>query len=96
MADDYMNESQESALEESFSNMVTQVEKGKSVPHMPTNMKYIPPSADQKVLLGPKWEKDADKKTLVIDLDETLVHSSFKPISKPDIILEVEIENNIC
>lgn len=40
-------------------------------------------------LLGPKREWDKDKKTLVIDLDETLVHSSFKPISKPDIILEV-------
>lgn len=41
-------------------------------------------------------EKDKDKKTLVIDLDETLVHSSFKPIPNPDIVLEVEIENNVC
>lgn len=63
---------------------------------MPTNCKYVPPTLDSKNLLGPKKEKDLDKKTLVIDLDETLVHSSFKPISKPDIILEVEIENNIC
>lgn len=76
--------------------MVTQVEKGSNVPHMPTNIKYVAPQMDAKILLGAKWEKDFDKKTLVIDLDETLVHSSFKPISKPDIILEVEIENNIC
>lgn len=76
--------------------MVTQVEKGQNSPHMPTNLKYVPPSIEQKALLGPKKEKDNDKKTLVIDLDETLVHSSFKPISKPDIILEVEIENNVC
>jgi carboxy-terminal domain RNA polymerase II polypeptide A small phosphatase len=33
---------------------------------------------------------------LVLDLDETLVHSSFKPIDNPDIILPVEIEGNIC
>lgn len=63
---------------------------------MPTNCKYVPPSLDSQNLLAPKKEKDMDKKTLVIDLDETLVHSSFKPISKPDIVLEVEIENNIC
>ncbi len=36
------------------------------------------------------------KKTLVLDLDETLVHSSFKPIESPDIILPVEIEGSIC
>jgi RNA polymerase II subunit A small phosphatase-like protein len=28
----------------------------------------------------------------VLDLDETLVHSQFKPIPNPDIILPVEIE----
>ena len=32
----------------------------------------------------------------MLDLDETLVHSSFKPIDNPDIILPVEIEGNIC
>jgi len=33
---------------------------------------------------------------LILDLDETLVHSSFKPPPKPDIILPVEIEGNVC
>lgn len=53
---------------------------------------------DGKPLLPPKREKDRDKKTLVLDIDETLVHSSFKPIEKqnPDMILQVEIENNVC
>lgn len=32
----------------------------------------------------------------MLDLDETLVHSSFKPIENPDIILPVEIEGSIC
>ena len=32
----------------------------------------------------------------MIDLDETLVHSSFQPIPKPDIVLSVEIEGKMC
>jgi len=36
------------------------------------------------------------KKTLALDLDETLVHSSFKTPKKPDIILPVDIEGRIC
>lgn len=32
----------------------------------------------------------------MLDLDETLVHSSFKPVENPDIILPVEIEGSIC
>ena len=36
------------------------------------------------------------RKTLVLDLDETLVHSQFKQIENPDIILPVEIEGQIC
>ena len=35
------------------------------------------------------------KKTLVLDLDETLVHSSFKPVPDPDHIIPVEIEGRI-
>lgn len=33
---------------------------------------------------------------MVLDLDETLVHSSFKAPEKPDIILPVDIEGWIC
>ncbi|KAK8807078.1 hypothetical protein WA158_003837 [Blastocystis sp. Blastoise] len=36
-----------------------------------------------------------NKKTLVLDLDETLVHSSFKPVPDADHIVDVEIEKNI-
>ena len=38
---------------------------------------------------------EADKKYIVIDLNETLVHSSFKPISNADVIVQVEIDNVI-
>lgn len=47
-------------------------------------------------MLGPQRRADFGKKTLILDLDETLVHSSFKPIENPDIILPVEIEGSIC
>ena len=32
----------------------------------------------------------------MLDLDETLVHSQFKPVENNDIILPVEIEGQIC
>jgi RNA polymerase II subunit A small phosphatase-like protein len=47
-------------------------------------------------VLGPQKPWSKGKKTLVLDLDETLVHSSFRTNVKPDIILPVEIEGNVC
>ena len=41
------------------------------------------------------FPQDKGRKTLVLDLDETLVHSSFKPIMDPDFIIPVEIEGRI-
>lgn len=35
------------------------------------------------------------KKTLVLDLDETLVHSGFKPFNPSDIVLKIDFENMI-
>ncbi|KAL4425522.1 hypothetical protein ABPG75_009538 [Micractinium tetrahymenae] len=53
-----------------------------------------PPSWTEPVL-GPLLPQDVGKKTLVLDLDETLVHSSFKPVPQPDYIIPVEIEGRI-
>uniref|UniRef100_V9L4X5 protein-serine/threonine phosphatase n=1 Tax=Callorhinchus milii TaxID=7868 RepID=V9L4X5_CALMI len=39
--------------------------------------------------------QDTGKFCVVIDLDETLVHSSFKPIDNADFIIPVEIEGTI-
>ena len=40
--------------------------------------------------------KTSSKKTLVLDLDETLVHSQFLPFStQSDVILKIDIENQI-
>ncbi|KAJ7999923.1 hypothetical protein DPEC_G00199440 [Dallia pectoralis] len=43
-------------------------------------------------LLSEVTPEDEGKICVVIDLDETLVHSSFKPISNADFIVPVEIE----
>ena len=47
-------------------------------------------------LLKPQKQELIGKKTLVLDLDETLVHSSFKAPKKPDIVLPVDIEGRVC
>uniref|UniRef100_A0A913HA09 protein-serine/threonine phosphatase n=1 Tax=Strongyloides stercoralis TaxID=6248 RepID=A0A913HA09_STRER len=47
---------------------------------------------NEDVLLSPVLPKDVGKKCLVIDLDETLVHSSFLPVQNADFIIPVEIE----
>ncbi|CEG50485.1 nuclear lim factor interactor-interacting protein cleavage-specific form [Plasmopara halstedii] len=43
-------------------------------------------------LLPPLSPTDSNKKCLVLDLDETLVHSSFKPTDNYDFIIPVEID----
>ena len=47
---------------------------------------------NKRAILGPLSPANAQKKCLVLDLDETLVHSSFKPVPNPDFIIPVEIE----
>lgn len=57
-----------------------------------------PPSPQRftgSAVIGTIRQEDAGRKTLVLDLDETLVHSSFKPIPNPDYIIPVEIEGKI-
>ncbi|XP_076311820.1 carboxy-terminal domain RNA polymerase II polypeptide A small phosphatase 1-like isoform X1 [Tachypleus tridentatus] len=46
----------------------------------------------ESYLLPPARCQDIHKMCMVIDLDETLVHSSFKPISNADFVVPVEIE----
>lgn len=58
--------------------------------------RFVPqPAPHRKQLLGAMLPKDRGKMCLVLDLDETLVHSSFKPTQNPDYIIPVEIEGTV-
>jgi carboxy-terminal domain RNA polymerase II polypeptide A small phosphatase len=47
-------------------------------------------------LLLPQKENVKGRKTLLLDVDETLVHSSFSPSGKASIVLPIDIEGRIC
>ncbi|XP_010896353.1 carboxy-terminal domain RNA polymerase II polypeptide A small phosphatase 1 isoform X2 [Esox lucius] len=48
-----------------------------------------------KPLLPQIKSKDSGKICVVLDLDETLVHSSFKPVNNADFIIPVEIDGTV-
>jgi len=47
---------------------------------------------NQKFLMAPLPPEMKGRKTLVLDLDETLVHSSFRPVPGPDFIISIELD----
>ncbi|MBV95055.1 Villin-1, partial [Eschrichtius robustus] len=51
-----------------------------------------PQQTPVQYLLPEAKAQDLDKICVVIDLDETLVHSSFKPVNNADFIIPVEID----
>lgn len=53
---------------------------------------YEPPIGP---FLGPQRECDKGKKTLVLDLDETLVHSTFQPSEDCQYVIPVDIDGSI-
>ncbi|KAG1454856.1 hypothetical protein G6F56_007219 [Rhizopus delemar] len=72
---------------------IKNIEEGALQPNTPTSLPS-PTSEEQAVwLLPPLLNEDKERKCLVLDLDETLVHSSFKIIPNPDFIVPVEIDN---
>ena len=79
----------------SQTNIITQVQnnnyslKAFSTPKNNTNVIF------KTKLLPEKSPKNINKKTLLLDLDETLVHSSFMPFDKSDIILKVEFDETM-
>ncbi|KAA8580737.1 hypothetical protein FQN60_013695 [Etheostoma spectabile] len=65
-------------------------------PEVCDQVQVIPiPSPPAKFLLPEVSIADYGKTCVVIDLDETLVHSSFKPISNADFIVPVEIDGTV-
>jgi len=69
--------------------------KRKSSEGEPCPPQALPYSSEEKALLPELKAEEMHKKCLVIDLDETLVHSSFKPINNADFIVPVEIDGTI-
>jgi len=63
-------------------------------PSLPISVSGNIPVSNE-VLLPPLTPRTLNKKTLVLDLDETLVHSSFKPISGADFVIPVEIDDQV-
>jgi len=63
----------------------------------PAESRYSPPHSpgSPRCLLPPVRHQDMHKLCMVIDLDETLVHSSFKPISNADFVVPVEIDGTV-
>jgi len=51
-----------------------------------------PGAKSQKFLMEPMPPEMKGRKTLVLDLDETLVHSSFRPVPGPDFIISIELD----
>lgn len=79
------------------STTVTPPEENGQRLHEP--VQSAPPSNNNagpnRYLLPHLRQEDSNKSCIVIDLDETLVHSSFKPISNPDFIVPVEIDGTV-
>lgn len=82
--------------------LVTQVQQNVQYPstlpqltaqQLTAHINHQPPPTQP--LLPPLSPRSAQqqKKCLVLDLDETLVHSSFKPINDADFIMTIELEN---
>ncbi|TGZ75436.1 hypothetical protein CRM22_000387 [Opisthorchis felineus] len=75
---------------------MTNVQHGLSVQKVDATLLYAPRFESlfrrHTTLLGPRSENDKGKKCFVIDLDETLVHSSFKMVEQADFKVGVEID----
>lgn len=56
-----------------------------------SSTKVKPASIQSSMLLGPA--RVLGRKTLVLDLDETLAHSSLLPLSDADLVLSVQIND---
>ena len=104
------NQDSEESIEKKRSNsqrkyqkdpdIITQVKPNNFIqPPNPHQTAFTPTNRSNKLnsekLLLPPKPHNSTKKTLILDLDETLVHSSFTPFEKNDIVLDVDFEGVI-
>lgn len=62
---------------------------------IPSDENAVISKVSESHLLQPLRVQDKHKKCVVIDLDETLVHSSFAPVHNADFVIPVEIDGTI-
>lgn len=92
------------AVSSSIPNVFQAIPEGQAVLVPASALEVVPAEPAQKVeettvpevefggLLGKQVGDIAGRKTLVLDLDETLVHSSFRKVEDVDIVISVELE----
>lgn len=83
-----------------MASVVHQVDENKKAPpvEMPVMDKPRPVDPYRRELLPPERKLGPDGrplKCLVLDLDETLVHSSFKPIPNADFVISLDLSGRI-
>ncbi|XP_050974250.1 uncharacterized protein ctdsp1 isoform X1 [Labeo rohita] len=94
---DTLLKSDQKNSEQSYSYDESDVSEDEEYPE-DCDCEFCLPPTDQvpaKPLLPQIKSKDVGKICVVIDLDETLVHSSFKPVNNADFIIPVEIDGTV-
>ena len=84
-----------------ITNIITQITKSTTNYNTTNNINHTMSLLKNHRSLSPQYkkkfllpEKLSHKKTLVLDLDETLVHSGFLPFDSPsDVIIQIELED---
>ena len=79
-----------------LAQIITQVPWGKETPDPQEPTEEGEYDEVPEIVCGKKRDSDMGKKTLVLDLDETLVHSSFNEVEECDLVLPVEIDGSTC
>lgn len=57
--------------------------------HSATSTNFFKAQPTAAAFLPAQFGRNRGRKTLVLDLDETLVHSSFQPVQHEDLVLPV-------
>jgi len=84
------------------SHLVTQVAQRDKQAPAPVPMRTQPAQREigcvkSVPILLPPWDESKErKKCLVLDLDETLVHSSFVPIPNADFVMTLDMPSQTC